>query len=391
MEYTMWWNNLTDELAEQFLEECYEATQEIVKSDRFMNYRIRLENVIDKTFVPQGAIISATNTTDSLNALRASFLGSYGFHFIVTRQTTNYSKYPLLKDLPTLILVPTEEKFVAHSGYMSPYTWGIQLTNVGKLRQIKKNPFNNYNPVAIPYNEENDKVFRSDLSINNYVYYQWRNCWTEFFTNNVNDVRPYGSYVFEEPHYKQIKSLVILLKVLNHLNPMDRRFVLPYHCIDSRELNLPTVDWSFVRRYVFDKDITDGVIDTQEFKSKFAVGKCVDSIYDNFDNVDEYYIKDINGRNRTSRSAIDLGEFDFINDDDMKICETNKYSKAYLVEMTRMMISLGYDEFNNFTLRQLINSTKNENELPNFIKYCGIDARKFVRSNYERIRGTLDE
>lgn len=388
----MWWNNITNDIAYQFLNECEDYTNKVRAKDKFMLSRNFKEDFVKREFNPFGAIITCSNTENSIDSLRSLYLGNYGTHFIITKKTDGYKNdYELLKDLPAMILTPCSMRYIVHAGFMSLFAWGIQLTNLGKLRQIKYNFFGS-KPIQIPYNEESDKIFRSELSINKYDYYHWKNFWTSKVELKTNSVKPFGNYVFELPHYKQIISLIILLKVLNKITPLDRNYVLPYHCINNRELHIPNIYWEDVRKYVFEKELKENDITFDNLmKNNYSNKKTEDITRININNIDEEYIDQLNKRNtRYNKTVEDVGEIEYVmNKRSIILNSTNNVLRN---ELKRYLSKLGYnvDSSSNINLavNLLIMADKNNMNPINFKTYENIDVLKFVKKIYHKIRGT---
>lgn len=247
-----WWNEeITEDIAIQFLEECREYTKRIINEHQPELKTRRFSHVFPKSevpFVPLGAVIHATRTQSLWDALRVIGSEAYGTHFIVA--STRWYKHPDLKlvsSVPCSISMPMGwESAVSHSAYFSTISWGIDLRNIGRVRPWRS-PIG-ANPTPIFTGEERDSMFKFDQP-GEPSFYWWDNLWRTPFKGRVDK---WFDYYYEIPSFGQIQSLIILLRVLNALHPLDRRAVIPASCVYDIEPTIPHIPWDIIRRFVFD-------------------------------------------------------------------------------------------------------------------------------------------
>jgi hypothetical protein len=199
-------------------------------------------------FIPSGAIIHSTRTRTMWDALRVIGSEAYGTHFVIA----SHKKYPnpefeLLSSVPSTIFMPMGwESAVPHSAFLSTITWGIDLRNVGKLRPWRS-PIG-ADPTPIFNGEETIDMFRYTKS-QQPSFFWWDNLWRSKFNGHAEK---WFNFYYEVPSFAQIKTLIILLRVLNALYPMTPSMVIPASCIRNIDPVTPHVPWDLVRKFVFD-------------------------------------------------------------------------------------------------------------------------------------------
>lgn len=237
------------ETAEQFITELHRFTEEFV-----LNYAPEimaawpLTNILPDTifrFNPRGAIVHTTDTTSLWNALHLTTKHVFGTHFMIASgrhsNKSTMSRYPLLSEVPAdiMMLYPLDA-LVPHSGFVSPFTWGIELRNAGRLRPYPKM----LKPLPLMPVDETDKSFAMQPN-ERYDAYWRNNLWCDKFEGPTFQ---WEDFLYELPTIGQVISLVVLLRVLDCLNNgLDRRLVLPSNCISGSIPKLPLIAWDMIR------------------------------------------------------------------------------------------------------------------------------------------------
>lgn len=247
-----WWNQEIDErTAVAFLKECQRYTEKAISKNqpdikaRRFSHRMPTTEV---PFIPFGAVVHTTRTKTVWDAMRVVGSEAYGTHFIIaTHKGIKNAEFELLSSVPCTILMPMGwEAAVPHSSYLSTVSWGIDLRNVGKLRPWRS-PIGS-EPTPIFVGEENVNTFRYVQPLEP-SFYWWENLWRSKFDGHVDK---WFDFYYEVPTFGQIKSLIILLRVLNALNPLNPRFVLPASCVRNIDQVVPHVPWEIVRHFAFE-------------------------------------------------------------------------------------------------------------------------------------------
>lgn len=250
-----WFEKEIDNItAHEFIDECHSFTEEfILNYAKEMIATWPLTNILPSSifkFKPKGAIIHTSNTMSLWNELHLCTKHIFGTHFVITSSNhdPNISKYPLLAELPANILMMYPiDALVPHSGYISPFTWGIELRNAGLLRPSHKG----MKPTPILPSEETERNFRVTPNIEYDAF--WRNkLWCYPFNGSIIQ---WEDYIYELPFVNQIVSLIALLRALDQLSGgLDRRLVLPSNCISGSEKCLPYIVWDKLRTVISERN-----------------------------------------------------------------------------------------------------------------------------------------
>lgn len=243
--------------ADQFVEELHRYTEEfILNYAKEITITWPLTNVLPRSlfkFNPRGAVIHSTETPSIWNALHLNTKHVFGTHFVVMsgkhENKSTMSRFPLLAQLPAeiLMLYPLDA-LVPHSGFVSPFAWGIDLRNAGQLRPFPKH----MRPMPIMPSEENARNFKMSAEGRYDPYWRSR-LWCYPFEGPT--VR-WEDYLFELPTVQQVVSLIALLRVLDHYaNGMDRRLIIPANCISGGVPSLPVLVWNIIRDMVAERNV----------------------------------------------------------------------------------------------------------------------------------------
>lgn len=252
---TLWWQepNINEETAWQFLDECQDFTKNFIRSIPEMNRTKPVHYLYDDhEFNPIGAVIHPTLTVSSRDAMRAITRGLYGTHFIVMAKVMPEKKYELLGQVPSAILAPMSfDKAVPHAGYLSYITWGIDIANIGRLRPWNKKQ--KLPPLSVE--ETRDKLFDvSSLSEDEFkrcIFFNRYNRWQKQHCSGQLAVR-HGNFAYDYIDNYAMNTLIILLRVLNVISPMQRGLIVPSHCVFSKnDRSLQPYNWSEIRSEVF--------------------------------------------------------------------------------------------------------------------------------------------
>jgi len=326
-----WWTEeITSKIAVNFLKECQSYTQEVIRKKVPFLKDARYSHVIPSTiqpFTPLGAIIHSTRTPTIWDALQSLATQAYGTHFILGMNQQQLHKYEYLNDFPCMILMPMGwESATPHSNFMSTMTWGIDIRNIGLLRTYH-NPFGT-KPTPIFSGEEQRSDFRWEKQTLPKFYWS-DDLWRREFDGKVQN---WGHYYYERPTFAQVKGLVILLRVLNAINPMRREFILPSNCIHNIDMTLPHINWHTIRSLAIINKDED--IEPEDFDIEFN-----NAGYDDTQNPkskDDIYINDIT-KYHLWRSESDDGTLNFImNGEDARLSTASELK----------LIELGYDTTN---------------------------------------------
>ena len=258
-----WWEEEIDkDTALQFLEECRAYTLETIqkklpelKQSQFNHYHQ------SEPLMALGAVVHSSKTKTIWDALRVIAYGSHASHFIVTNhRPTQNSKYELLSEMPCAIMCPMPiDHPVPGNGYLSKFTYAIELRHIGKLRPWF-GPFENTKPSPIFYGEEGTGFFTYKGKAKP-KFYWWDDLWRAEFNSHV---RQWHNFYYEVPTFNKICGLIALLRVLNAATEeyeLDKRLVVPSNCVGGGENLIPFIDWSMIREYVFSDEIDLDPID----------------------------------------------------------------------------------------------------------------------------------
>ena len=342
-----WWNeDISEQTALQFLAECQEYTRSIIqnhhpdiKSKRF-SHKIPS---IESPFVPFGAVIHSSRTKTMWDSLRVIGSEAYGTHFIVaTHKGIKNKEFELLASIPSTILMPMGwEDAVPHSTFMSTMSWGIDLRNVGRVRPWHS-PIVSV-PTPVFSGEENDNTFKYTQK-GEPEFYWWDNLWRTKFNGNVNK---WFDYYYEVPSFAQIKSLIVLLRVLNALSPLKRQAVVPASCIRNIEQVMPHVPWELIRHFVFDSPNEHPTMG--DFNYEIPSSRSYEDFNNDKTSADEVFIMD-NAKRHRWRTEVDDGMLHFlINGREVSFIGSRRNMRLKFIEDLNQ---LGYDTSDlNFSAR----------------------------------------
>jgi hypothetical protein len=244
----MWWKDkITKNVAIEFLNECTEYTKSLIwkynKDIKKPKTKFLFDHHIDKKndpFKPEGVIVHSTLTDSHWDTIHCMNTGRYSTHFIITDTTSDVGKY--MGDLPAIILAPMDyTKLVSHAGYISNSTYGIDIRNNGLLRpwnsiirEHKPGPIFGYEDTFNLNKIVNTSIQSGKFSRNNL----WRSktdCSAHIFMKRY----------YECINEKQLKSLIILLNVLEKVIDRPIDYILPSHCINkTKQPTFPGINWN---------------------------------------------------------------------------------------------------------------------------------------------------
>jgi hypothetical protein len=302
-----WWNEDIDEsTAIAFLKECQDYTRKTIMAGQPDIKNRRFSHKLPNTevpFVPLGAVIHSSRTKTIWDALRVIASQACGTHFLVTTHKGKANKeYDLLSTVPCSIFMPMGwESVVQHSAWLSTIAWGIDLRNVGKVRPWHS-PIGS-EPTPIFVGEENDRTFKY-ANQGEPDFYWWDNLWRSKFDGNVDK---WFDFYYEVPSFGQIKALIILLRVLNALHPLDKRAIVPASCVKNVEPVTPHVPWDLVRHFVFDSPNEKPTM--EDFGHQIPTAKSYGDFHKGL--ADEVFVMD-NAKLHTWRTENDDGMLHFL-------------------------------------------------------------------------------
>lgn len=314
---------------EEFFKQCQEFTKQAIEKSGIKGLKHTSFNFFEPpsqhVFTPRGIVVSASKTVSIWDSLFAIASRAYNVNFIISNRKPRKGDGELLEQMPATILIPsTVTNVIHHASYLSKYTWGIEIRNVGKLRPVSGRD----KPDPVYKGEETDKFFTSRRQPSK--YYWWNDLWREEFDGRSV---PYGKYFFEHPMNRQVEALLVLIRILSKYTPIRRELILPLDCIIGGEPHLPSIDWHAVRETFF------GTEKTQEYsRNKLLNNIEVDkSDWNRKEQRDEYFLRELSIYH-SNRVGFDNGQVDFIFDDKKLLTGSIKN----LVEPIR---ELGYDPF----------------------------------------------
>ena len=253
-----WWAQaeIPRDVAVAYLEECQENYRDVCRRryPSLSHVKNNHHRYLEHEFVPTGAVIHASKTRNSMDALRAIARGNYGTHFVVGKNGAR-KKGELSESVPCNVYAPMSiEHSVPHAGYLSDLTWGIDLVNLELLRAYYGHA--DIKPRHI-YREEFKKNF---ISRNRWVerhgkgvkidYYSRYNNWSEPFVaigTMPKYVNPDGD-TYEAISLDQVMTLVILLRALNSISPLSCGMIVPASCVTYKaEPCFVGLNWTYLR------------------------------------------------------------------------------------------------------------------------------------------------
>jgi len=307
-----WWEEEIDqETALEFLNECKEYTSAAISKHAHDLLPSQFSHVIQNTpapFMPVGAVVHSSQSRTVWDAIRSIAYGSHGAHFVVTSHTSpSRKKYELLSEMPSVILAPMSlEHAVPGNGYISTFTWAIEMRHTGKLRPWFS-PFETTKPSPIFFGEEGQNFFKY-TGTGEPKFFWWDDLWRSGFHGNV---QPWFNYFFEVPSFEQMATLVALLRILVALHPeykMDRRMIVPDNCVNGGENHFPHINWRLVRRLVMADDISP--LEESDFDEAFTGARRIGE-WKSEGRRDECFIA-MHAKMHTWRTNPDDGEVQFL-------------------------------------------------------------------------------
>lgn len=335
MAWDAWWENeISQEIAEEFLAECSEYTKKLLHKhtpeldERQFNHILQGR---DAPFMPIGTVVHSTRSRTVWDAIRSIAHGVHGTHFVITNHAPPKG-YELLSELPSVILMPmSPNEAVCGNGFLSGFTWSVDIRQTGKLRPYI-HPFKNGQPSPVYFGEEGEEFFKYNGK-DKPEFYWWNNLWRDKFNGLV---RRWNNYFYEVPSFRQMSSLVALIRSLMALHPaytMDKRLIVPSTCVEGGENPFPHINWELIRRLVFKDRIS---IEQSSFENAHPAS-LNDDEWKNNNRRDEAFIRmHINSHKWRTNPADDDARF--------LICGPNvEWRSEYRIETRNALIDLGYD------------------------------------------------
>jgi hypothetical protein len=310
--------------ARQFIEECRSFTTEyIVNFCPEVVHQWPFSNKLPShiyDFEPDGAIVHISDTPSMWNAINMLSRHMYGSHFVIMAGSHNpggssLENYPLLSQLPaTVLMIHDPDQLVAHAGYLSQCSWGIELRNTGRLRPYRKG----MKPTPLTPAEETDRNFKAEPDARYDCY--WRpDLWRYPFPGPACR---WEDYFYEMPSMAQVHTLVAVLRVLHQLHGLDRRLIVPSNCVSGSIPTLPVLPWDYIRECA----TAQGAVDmTSDRFTIFSKGPCTWETHD-LDWEDESLQGEIMERARW-RGELDDGKL-VILDQDREFAMSNGYART---------------------------------------------------------------
>jgi hypothetical protein len=267
--FTKWYEqNFDKETAVRFLEEVETYSHRyILYNEPNMRDKWPLsEPLYDPELDPKAIIVHHSKCPTITESLTLIARGVYDSHFLITgakHYSPRKDKFPLLSEVEgsTILMLRALDKSVAHSGYISQKSIGIELRNCGILRPVEKD----YPAEPIEPIDETPEKFEWRRSSKPNLYTMF-NTWRKQFAGTA--VRYRNNY-FEKPNKSQIISLIVLLKALFRYydREIPMNMILPSNCVTGEDTFSPIIDWKFIRSLI--KDRPDAKISTEKYLTHF--------------------------------------------------------------------------------------------------------------------------
>lgn len=256
----------------EFLEQIAEDTEDMLNRRMRRVPKMRHSRFnLTREFIPRGAVVHHSGTINDVDAFRAVERGLYGSHFLISRDIS-HRKNELTKHLPVPIYLMMDIEHAApHSRYMSDITWGIDISNVGLLRAVPGTDPDKKVHHIYPEDLEITKKRFSETFIRNQgispnqgrTVYTRYDGWTVPLLDGRRHLNKNGFY-YEAVYAEQVTSLVVLLRALNKIFPLDWSLINPAWCVGNRaaEPIFNHLNWEYIRERVYN---FDGYIEPRQF------------------------------------------------------------------------------------------------------------------------------